>query len=88
MMALNSSTPSIPRFEMVKVLPVRSSGPSVPFPSACRKFGGPGVEGFQREAICVADHRHDKAVWQRHGKAHVDPAARPDRGAVGERIDV
>ena len=88
MIALNSSTPNMPRFETVKVLPVMSSTGQRPVAGGGRERRGPVVELADRQPVGVADDRHDEPGRHGDGEPEVDPPARPDRDAVGARVDV
>ena len=71
MMAVNSSMPNMPRFEIVKVLPSQSLGWSFLSLAFWATHGLPhqSPKGLH---VRVAHHRHEQAIFDGHGHTDVD----------------
>ena len=73
MMAVNASTPNIPRLLMVKVPPARSAGRNFPLARAFREIAALFGDFVQCSPCRYSDHRSDHdSVIDRHRQTDVD----------------
>jgi hypothetical protein len=89
-MAVNRSTPNMPRLERVKVPPCRSSSLSRPCPGANGQVSQLPRNGAQPQPIRAPHHRHDQARVERgrHADVYLVPFGdlAVHEGAVGLRV--